>query len=173
MGYLQSSGSQDGADGVDADVVLAVFSSQTFRGLQVLFLPGQPEFIMTKSDQRESLTHIRNSTFAGVVPYQSWSRPRGANTGDVNDGSAAFLLQELWDDVLYAEEDGLDIDGEDLVEFGFCYIEGWLYFGLFWLAELDFSAAVPFSFDYVTQRLLLSGRKVKHMPCSCSSFLHC
>lgn len=70
MGYLQSSGSQDGADGVDADVVLAVFSSQTFRGLQVLFLPGQPEFIMTKSDQRESLTHIRNSTFAGVVPYQ-------------------------------------------------------------------------------------------------------
>ena len=60
--------------------------------------------------------YICDGPFACVVPHQARSRPHRANTGDVDDGSTAALLQRRHRDP-DAQVDALDIHREDPVEF--------------------------------------------------------
>lgn len=70
-------------------------------------------------------THIRNSSFTGVVPYQTRSRPHGSNAGNVDDTATTSLLQSGYGG-RNAQIDTLDIDGKDSIELVLGHVQRWL-----------------------------------------------
>jgi hypothetical protein len=74
---------------------------------------------------RES-SYIRDRRFAGIIPYQPWSRSGRTDTRNVYDGAATTLLDHQGYACADRVKDRFHIDGHDALEVFRRDLEGWL-----------------------------------------------
>src|SRR5271155_1975827 len=75
--------------------------------------------LFLQPDLLSSQTYICHCSLTCIIPHQSWSWPCSANTCNIdNTATAAFL--KLGHNSANGEEDALDVDVHDTIEFRLC-----------------------------------------------------